>query len=1061
MPPASPPSDQQETVDEHSPLSDEDVGILYQIITGAEQDSNVGGQPFRAIFTSYDTVLAQHGLNPDHDQIYLRFLLRLGGNRQAGGTLYDSFEALLAELGIKIEVNTDQNEIQDVTRSVNATARNSPEPRARSEAGSDSGPFSRRASLQPSANERGEADTITRLRSSSRASISEFRANQVTETRLRPSTRASTRPTERIERRSVSRHPAPQAARGRLTAREFASNLQHVQRRHVSASATRTSNRRDRNHPQRHSRVQSNQLPLVQQAEGLSSSNYDFHDFTQVLEQHENRHDPQGRSPIRAYQADDRELFYRPTETQLLSDADDFQHFRTRALARNAMRRWHNIALESQKQHQQMSNAALDHDLGILLRQSFDHWRAVLQLRRQAIATERFFVQLEQRAHKARDLYLLTKAFTHWQQITSDRINHAVEARRHVLSIKYFNAWLELTVVNHRKVQLHGERKFYNVWTQRRLTLLKMADQASSARHRDLIKTAYWKWFWAFCERRAPQWRERRLQCTVFEHWSFLVHRVLHRQYEVVVQRDESVKKAWFSKWLQQARSVLFNARKADRFHQQTMKTRSIVAYRRTTKLTPLARQVSNMADWRIAGATFALLVNRLRTVKQAEKVNQLRVSRNSWTAWNDRLRWQTLEARIDDRVIVQALYKWVLAERCVLLQRLCEQRSMHLFLRRLVDQYRTRIYTQQATLDDFEEKRRTRMSKLIINHWHQSVQDFDRKAHLALDFEAPRITRVARGVMFAWTERRDHIRELDKWAVDARYYFCAVRFLRRWRAATAEAKRRKYRDAYAHIRRRIKMGLASNCLDIWRERIQDINRMQEDARSNDQRLLLQYGTNLFYYWRYRHDFLMDRQDRTLLEFDQQLALDQLDCWKAKYRTQVLLQESGRVLLGKRLSTIASSWLHELQLRVIELKGRESNVELFRRRSEKRHVRSCLSQWREALARQQDQQATMKREERMDPDGGLDPGEWIPGSMARASGTPLAAYLSTPSRRAARAKEFLDTSTTPAGTPSLAAQLRAQSARTPRSVRKSEFGRSNVGFGGSAIGPIQETPRTP
>ncbi|KAL8775616.1 MAG: hypothetical protein Q9209_000112 [Squamulea sp. 1 TL-2023] len=971
MPPASPPSDQQQTADEHAPLSDEDVGILYQIITGAEQDSNVGGQPFRAIFTSYDTVLAQHGLNPDHDQIYLRFLLRLGGNRQAGETLYDSFEALLAELGIQIEINIDQNEIQDVTRSAEATARYSPELRARSEAGSDSGLFSRRASLHASTDERGEAGTITRLRSSSRASISEFRANQVTEARLRPSTRASTRPTERIERQQVSRHPAPQPARGRLTAREFA-------------------------------------------------------------------------------------------KTQLLRDADDFLHFRTRALARNALRRWHGVALASKKQHQQMSNAALSHDLGILLRQSFDHWRAVLQSRRQAIATERFFVQLEQRAHKARDLYLLTKAFTHWHQITSDRINHAVEARCHVLGIKYFNAWLELTVVNHRKVQLQGERKFYNLWIQRRLTLVKMTDQASSARQRNLIKAAYWKWFWAFCERRAPQWRERRLQSTVFDHWSFSVHRVLYRQYEVVVRRDESVKKAWFSKWLQQARSVLFHNQEAVRFHQQTMKTRSIAAYRRTTKLRPLARQISNMADWRIAGATFALLVNRIRTVKQAEKVNQLRVLRNSWTAWNDRLRWQTLEARIDDRVVVQALYKWVLAERCVLLQRLCEQRSMHLFLRKLVDQYRARIFAQQATLDDFEEKRRTKMSKLVINHWRQSVQDFDRKAHLASEFEAPRITRVAREVMSAWTERSDHVREIDKWAVDARYYFRAVRFLRHWRAATAEAKRRKYRDAYASIRRRTKMELASNCLQIWRGRMQDINRMQGDARFNDQRLLLLYGTNLFYYWRNRYDFLMDLQDRTLLEFNQQLVFNQLDGWKAKYRTQVHLQDSVRVHVGKRLSTIASSWLHKLKLRVVESKGRESNVELFRRRSERRHVRSCLSKWREALAKQQDQRAARRGEEGTDPDRGLDPGEWMPGSEVRASSrTPLTPYLSTPSKRAAQAKEFLNTSTTPAGTPSLAARFRASSARTPRSVRRSEFGRSNVGFGGSAIGPIPETPRTP
>ncbi|KAI4276326.1 MAG: hypothetical protein L6R38_005693 [Xanthoria sp. 2 TBL-2021] len=1071
MPPVSPPPDQQDTADDHSPLSDEDVGILYEIITSAAQDSNVDAQPFRAIFTSYDTVLAQHGLSPDHDQIYLRFLLRLGGNRLAGGTLYDSFEALLAELGIQIEVNTEQNEIQDVTRSVDATARNSQELQARSEAGSDSGVLSRRASFHASAEEKREVGTITRLRSSSRASISDLRDNQVAEGNIRPSTRASIRPSERTERRQVSRQTAPQPARGRLTAREFASNLQHVQRRHASASATRTSIRRDRNYAlQRHTRARSNQLPQIQPAEGLLASTDDYQDFTRDLEQPGNGHDRPARSPerhVQAYQVDDRELFYRPTEAQLLRDADDFLHFRTRALARSAMRRWQNIVQESKQRRERMSNMALCHDLGILLRQSFDQWRAVLQSRRQAVAADRYFMQLEQRAHKARDLYLLTKALTHWQQITSDRIKQALQARCHVLRVKYFNAWLELTVVNHRKVQLQGERKFYSLWHRRYSDLTKASDWASAARRRNLSRTAYWKWFWAFCERRAPQWKERRLQSTIFNRWSFSVQQILYREFEIGVRRDESIKRAWFFKWLHQARSVLSHATEADKFYRQKITTRSMLAYQRTIKFTPLVRQVSNMADWRIAGSTFALLVNKLRTQQQAKKVNQLRVLKNSWTAWNDRLRWQTLKARIDDRVIVQALYKWVLAERCVLLQRLCEQRSMHLNLRRLVDRYRARVITQRVIFDDFEKKRQTCMSKLIINRWRHSIDSFRQNAHMALEFETPRITQEA---MFAWTEKIKHIRKIDEWASDASYYFRTVRFLRRWRVANAEAKRRRYRDAYAHIRRRNKMDLASSCLQIWRGRAQANNQMQEQARAHDQQQLLRYSTSLFDHWRNRQNFLIDRQDQTLLEFDHRFAHNQLDRWIARYRIQTQLRDLASVHAGLRISAIASNWLHKLQLRIIELKGRESNVELFRRRSSKRHLRIFLRRWSEIFANTRDQQrrqdvegqnqAARRAGEWTDIDEGLDLGDWIPGSNAKTGSTPFAAHLSTPSKRAARAKEVLKMSTTPAGTPATSRML-SQLGRTPRSVRKGDLGRSNAGFNGSAFGPIQEAPKTP
>ncbi|KAL8914791.1 MAG: hypothetical protein Q9171_000627 [Xanthocarpia ochracea] len=1074
MPPASPPSDRQDTADNHSPLSDEDVGILYQIITSAEQDSNVEAQPFRAIFTSYDTILAQHGLNPDHDQIYLRFLLRLGGNRQAGESLYDSFESLLAELGIQIEVNTEQNEIQDVTRSVDATARNSPDLQARSEAGSDSAIFTRRASLHASTDERREVGTGKRLRPSSRVSIPDLRGNQGAEAKFRPSTRASTRPSERTERQHEPRKPAPQPARGRLTADEFASNLQHVQRRHASASATRTSTGPDRNYTQRRLRARSNQIPQIQAAESPPLSSYDYHHFTRDLEQYENEHDRHNRTPeahLQAYQVEDRERFYRPTETQLWRDADDFQHSRTRALARNAMRRWQSITLESQEKYERMRNMAINQDLGILLRQSFDQWRTVLQSRRQAVATDRYFMQLGQRAHKARDLYLLTKAFTHWQQITSDRINHVFQARRHILGVKYFNAWLELTVVNHRKVQLQGERKYYHMWNQRYLTSLKAKAQASSARRHHLTKTAYWRWFWAFCDRRAPKWKEMRLQSTVFNHWVFSSRCILHREYEVVVRRVHLVKKAWFSKWLQQARSLLSHARDADTFRQQKITARSMLAYRRTFKFAPLARQVSNMADWRVAGSTFALLVNRLRTEQQAEKVSQFRILRNSWTAWNDRLRWQTLEARIDDRVLVQALYRWVLAERCILLHRLREQRSMHMYLQRLVGQGRYRAITQRVILEEFEKKRQARMSQIIINRWRQSIIRFRQNAHTALEFQAPRI---AQEVMFVWTEKMNQYRKIDKWAVDASYYFRTVRILRCWRAAVAEAKRRKYRDAYASIRRQNKMDLASSCLRIWRSRAQAINQMQEQARSYDQRQLLRYSTRLFDHWGYRHELLLDRHHQTLLEFDRHSAHNQLDKWIARHRAQARLWELAGVHAGLRISTVAFNWLHKVQLRVIELKGREGNVELFRRRSEKRHLRTFLRRWRERFAERsvnkRDQQrgqhgggldqAARGAGEWTDIDEGLDLGDWIPGSDAKTSSTPLAAYLSTPSKRAARAKEVLKMSTTPAGTPS-ATRLLSQIGRTPRSIRREALGRANAGFGGSAFGPIQEAPRTP
>ncbi|KAL9606632.1 MAG: hypothetical protein Q9179_000218 [Wetmoreana sp. 5 TL-2023] len=1075
MPPASPPSHQQNTIDDNSPLSDE-----------AEQDSDVQAHPFRSIFAAYDTVLAQYGLDPDHDQIYLRFLLRLGGKRQNGKALYENFESLLAELGIQIEINTEENEIQDVTRSINAAIEDSPDLQTRSEAGSNSGIRSRRASFHSMVEAENEGSKPARIRSSSRASITGFHRDQIGSSTDRPSTRATIRPTERYNRQSLLRQPAAESTRGRLTAREFASNLQHYQRRRASASDSQTHVQMNHRTTRRQSRTQSAQRSLVQAEVNLASAGNDSQGFWHEEEREGDGVDRNNRltgNYEQAYRADHRELFYQPNETQLLRDVDTFQHFKMRAVLRDSISRWRVVMLDSRKLHDLMDHRARNYDLATLLRQSFDLWRSKLQLNVQAAAAERYYLQLEQRAHKARDLYLITKAFTHWQQVAFDRVKCIKEARHQILRVKYFNAWLEHTVVNQQKVRRQGQRKLYSLWHQRYSNSLEQGGKASLTRTRNLLKTAYWKWFWSFCERRAPQWHNGRLRSSLFSHWALFSQRRSYQEYEATVRRDHVVKKICFTKWLQQARFTLSKSREADMFRQQKIAARSLLECRKAIRYAPLVRQVTNMADWRIAGSTFASLVNIIRTQQQANKVNELRVMRNAWTAWNDRLRWQTLEDQIDDRVLVQTLYRWVLAERCILQQRLREQRIMHTCLRKLIDGHRARAKSRRAIGDGLSKKRQVRILRSIIHSWRHCVNVCLRDAQIAFNFEAPRIAQEA---ISAWTAKRNHLCKLEKWAVDASYYFRTVRFIRLWRAAAAEVKRQKIRDAYAQVRRQNKVKLVRSCLQIWSDRTQRVTDMEEHSGSYDQSRLLGIGTSLFDHWRNRHSFLVDRQNQTTLEFDQRFAHNQLDKWIERHRSHAQKEELARVNAELRISNVAFGWLHKLHLRVIELKGRESNAESLRRWYEKRHFHNLLRQWHERLAKRRDQplpppvyssrarrlglrseaegqeEAAGRAEEWTAFDEGFNLGDWIPALDAQASSTtPLPGYLSTPSKRAARARGLVRMSTTPAGTP-FAARLHLQLGKEPRSVRRGDLGRSNAGFSGSAFGPIPETsPRTP
>ena len=58
-----------------------------------------------------------------------------------------------------------------------------------------------------------------------------------------------------------------------------------------------------------------------------------------------------------------------------------------------------------------------------------------------------------------------------------------------------------------------------------------------------------------------------------------------------------------------------------------------------------------------------------------ARKVDRARILQTAWTSWNDALRCKALSQKINERLLVENLYRWVLQERLQLFQRTSESR--------------------------------------------------------------------------------------------------------------------------------------------------------------------------------------------------------------------------------------------------------------------------------------------------------------------------------------------------------------------------------------------------
>ena len=985
--------------------------------------------------------------------------------------MYKSFEALLEELGIQIEFSSDEFGSQEITRNFTGEDRfqagNDDDLRVRP--GTSALGRSRRASSNSLYDAEGTSTRESHSRPQSRASMSRLQSKEPTLELRRPSTRATTRPTEKTQTQPLYTRSIPaQPSRNRLTAQEFASNLQHYQKRHASyqrrapnSTEVKAATAKSRGFVKR---VDS--LPATS-----ASASIDLH---RVGESY---------GPQSAYAVDQRALFYRPSDTQLMRDVETFQYYRTYHVSRAAFEKWCGSAFQARKEHKSMEQQATSRDIDTLLRNGFDQWRAHCQRKRRAAETERLFSHREQKASKHRDLWLLVKAFSHWAECSSEVKIQSSRARKRFLEFKYFNAWLDLTTVNSLKVRRQQLSRVFKIWRQRVAQASADHIRAVLLYNHSVAKTAYWSWFWTFCEMRAPVWRDNRLKKRLFLQWEIKQQQLVQREQRTLNERKYGIAKRHFSIWLVRIQGLMRDSQAAFSFNRSKLITRAILVWRRRTYHAPLMRQASNVVDWRVAGTIFGIVIARYRKERQANLVTRIRVMRNAWTCWNDQLRQQTLVRRIDDRVVVEALYRWVVGERCILLSRLHQQRIRQRALSSLMEHWSDRKEHRDDAARTVEATANRNCVASVMKHWRSKMDSCDLDERLAFEFHAPR---VAQEVLQLWTAKSAHLQKLQVWVKDAEFFFLATKLIKkRWHGVMIEAKRQKRRNAYAQLRRTIKMRLATRVLHRWRHMTAHTRQLMEEACLRDQGRLLRLGSGMFDEWRIQAGLRVAQGDQAEQHFGANLTAQHLSLWSGRIQEQWRMTDLANLNDKMRVHSIASHWLHKLRLLVIEVtRGPEANAQSLKEFHEKRRFYNLFRRWQgktatslhrpirgSALSSRSRQpgfshaadyseDTVTRAAARTAFDEGFDLGEWNPTVEAQISVTPSHGYLSTPSKRAARAKAMVGASTTPAGTP-FQFRLRSQLATEPRSAPRNELAKSTTLRDSVFAAIVEASPRTP
>lgn len=337
--------------------------VLYEIVSLAQTFEST---PFRALFAAYDEVLSQHGIQPEHDRVYFRFLLRMGGNGEGTESLLDRFETLLGRLGIQINFDAEEAE---------AFIDHNAPPQSDTHALDHGGQprLSRRASFE-SAYEPTSVQTRARFH-------------------LQITSPSRSRSQEPVRRPPLQESAGVQSAAldaQKLSRLSNINNRKQPSKHKVSLSQTTQTRveRRDKGEePEAPPRVKS-----TEQAHDADISEEE----NELVVQRQNAQERRQRSV--------QEL------SEMRAYAEAFRIRKVIAITRAFLHTTHDQAIVFGN----MYKLAVNYDARTLRNQGFEQWRVRFLNKRSLAETERFFAELDSRAQKARDLFLLTKAFTHW-----------------------------------------------------------------------------------------------------------------------------------------------------------------------------------------------------------------------------------------------------------------------------------------------------------------------------------------------------------------------------------------------------------------------------------------------------------------------------------------------------------------------------------------------------------------------------------------------------------------------------------------------------------------------
>jgi protein SFI1 len=637
---------------------------------------------------------------------------------------------------------------------------------------------------------------------------------------------------------------------------------------------------------------------------------------------------------------------FQPSDTRLLDEAEIFEEQRLHRVTRECIQTWRNHTQERHSIREDMERLATAFDRRILLKLSFEQLRDTARVRTSNRETERFFGRLEERADRARNIFLLTKAFTHWAKSAEDEVQRTSVARRHILRTRFFNGWRDITAVNELKVQHFVLAKFLRQWRARAATILDNTQFAVQLYEENLVRRIYKEWFFKFCAIAAPAWRNDRTR-KIALHKMVEIAKVLRERQEWATDRwQRGVLRKTLQRWRGEATTIQTLGPRADEFRQTALVSTALRTLQKHAQLGPVLRQFQERSNGRVVQKTFQEWRHAAQLSRQARSVDRMRVLRNAYTAWNDRLRINALEDQINDRVIVEALYKWTLASRVSLFQRIHDRQLKETAFLTWVTKTNQRNNTLDAAERRFAQFKRAQMLRTCLRRM-EAITTEKRAEEFAVvaDFQQ----KLKQRIFEKLKERQAHFQQLNTWADAAHFYVVSKATLKTWSAATQHARRNRRRDTYAQVRRTVKTNLVRRLFANWREKSNHIAHLNQQANNILENGTIQSSGALLQQWHDRSITLRQQDTQATNIHTFKLESRYFRAWTERLVVIQTMDAQAVALRQESAELAATSALKKLGWRLWNVQRQEENAKALYERNFEKHVRAMIRFWAEQM----------------------------------------------------------------------------------------------------------------